>query len=101
MDWPPGKSRIAEVRRSVCICGIAVDEGDNAGGLLREGIARCVDEVAADVHQGAAAALDLVADVGRVDVEVAEEADDGAQFADAALVEQFAQAKPLRMSCGP
>ena len=75
-------------------------QGDDAGGLLREGVARCVDEVAADVHEGAAAAFGLVADVGRVGVEVAEEADDGAKFADAAFVEQFAEAQPLRMSCG-
>ena len=65
---------------------IAVDEGDHACGLLGKGIARRVNKVAADVHQGAAAALNLVADVGRVDVEVAEEADDGAKLADAAFV---------------
>ena len=33
-----------------------------------------------------------------IDVEVAEEADDRAQLADAALVEQLAQAQPLRMA---
>ena len=78
--------------------GIAVDAGDDAGGLLCECVARCVDEVAADVHESAAAAFDLVADVGRVDVEVAEEANDGAEFSDAALVEQFAEAQPLGMA---
>src|SRR5208283_2832176 len=55
-----------------------------------------MDKVAADVHESAAAAVDLVADVGGINVEIAEESRDGAEFADAALVEQFEQAQPLR-----
>ena len=44
--------------------GVAVDAGNDAGGLLREGIARGVNEVAADIHESSAAALDLVTNVG-------------------------------------
>src|SRR5664280_3081394 len=57
-----------------------------------------MDEVAADVHESATAALDLVSDVGRVDIEVTVNADDGAKLSDAALAEQLAQAKPLGMA---
>ena len=71
----------------MCILRIALDAGDDARGLLREGVAGGVNEVAADVHERAAAGFDLVADVGWVEVEVAEEANDGAEFADASLVE--------------
>ena len=78
--------------------GIAIDAGDDASGLLRECVARGVDQVAADIHECAAAALHFVADIGRVDIEVAEDAGDGAQFSDAPLVEQFAQAQPLGMA---
>jgi hypothetical protein len=54
-----------------------------------------VNEVTANVHEGAAAALNPIANVGRIHIEVAEDAHDGAQFPNAALVEKFAQAKPL------
>ena len=75
--------------------GVAVDTGDNAGGLLCKCKARCMDEVATDVQEGATAALDMVADAGRVSVEVAEEAEDRAEFSDAAFIKQFAEAEPL------
>jgi hypothetical protein len=54
-----------------------------------------MDEVAADVQESASTALDSIVDAGWVHLEVAEEADDGAKFSDAALVEQFAEAEPL------
>src|SRR5271165_7190352 len=57
-----------------------------------------MDEVAADVRQSAAAAIDLVADVAGVNIEVAEESEDGAKFANAVLVDEFAQAEPLRVA---
>ena len=40
-------------------------QADDAGRLRREGEARGVDQVAADIHQRAAADVDLVADVVR------------------------------------
>ena len=67
--------------------GIPVDAGDYSRGLLCKGKAGCVDEVAADVHESATAALYPVADVGRVDIEVTVNADDGAKLSDAALAE--------------
>jgi hypothetical protein len=54
-----------------------------------------MDEVAADVHEGTAAVLDVVGDAGRVGVEVAEKADNRAEFSDAAFGEQFADPEPL------
>ena len=77
---------------------VAVDEGNHARRLLREGEPRRLDEVAANVHQRAAADVHLVADVRRIDVEVAEEAEDRAQLPDAALVQQLPQPQPLRMA---
>ena len=62
---------------------IAVDQADDARRLLAEAVARGLDAVAADIEQRAAAALHLVADVGGIVVEVAEEACHGAQLADA------------------
>ena len=53
---------------------IAIESGDDARRLLAEGVARGLDAVAADVVERAAAGFDLVADVGGVDVEVAEDA---------------------------
>src|ERR1700683_4677944 len=75
--------------------GITVDAGDDASWFLRESVARGVDEVAADVHERAATGFHLVADVGRIDVEVAEETPNGAEFAAATMFEQFAEAQPL------
>src|ERR1035441_3322051 len=77
---------------------VAVDEPDNAAGLLAEGVARRVNEIAADVHQAAAAPLHLAANVAGIVVEVAVNAGDGAQFADAPFVEQRADSLPLRMA---
>ena len=96
MAWPEGKSRIAEASRSVPICGSRSSERDHAPRLLAEGEARGLNAVAADVVDAAAARFHAVADVGRVDVEVAEMRVHGAQFADAAFVEKLAQAQPLR-----
>src|ERR1700691_5737320 len=75
--------------------GITVDAGNHASWLLRESVARGVDEIAAYVHERATAGFNLVADVGWVDIEVAEETHDRAEFADAALIEKFADAQPL------
>ena len=69
--------------------GIAVDTGDDSARLLPESIARCVDEITADVPEGAAAAVRLVTDICRVNIEVAEEARDGPELADATLGDQF------------
>ncbi len=98
-----GKNRMAgrEVKKSrseaVSVhLGIAVDVGNDTSRLLREGVARGVDEVAADIHEGATAGFHLVADIGWVDVEVTEETHNGAEFADASLVEKFADPQPLR-----
>ena len=77
---------------------IAVDAGNDARGLLLERVARGMDEVTADIHESAAAALNLVADIRRIDIEVAEDANDRADFPDAMLLEQFAEAKPLGMT---
>ena len=63
---------------------VAFDQSDDALWLLAESIARGLDAVAADVEQSAAAGLDMIADVGRVVVEVAEEACHRAQLADTA-----------------
>src|SRR5208337_1306098 len=78
--------------------GIAVDETDDPRRLLSECIARCMHEVAADVQERASSARDLVGDAGRVDIEVAEEANDRANFSDAAFDDQFAEAEPLRIA---
>ena len=92
---------MAEVRRSVCICGIAVDEGNHADGLLGEGEARCLDEIAANVHQRAAAGIQAVADVCRIDVEVAEEAEDRAQLARCGLRRATPAGGATGDGCGP
>ena len=96
MAWPAGNSRIAEASRSVPNCGSRSSERDHAPRLLTEGKARSLNAVAADVVDAAAARLHAVADVRGIDVEVAEMRIDGAQLADAAFVEQLAQAQPLR-----
>ena len=77
--------------------GVAVDGGDDARGLGGEGEAGGLDHVAADVHERAAADVGAVADVGGVDVEVAEAAGHGAKFADALAGEELAEAEPLRV----
>ncbi len=64
---------------------VAVDERDAARRLGLEEEAPGDDGVAADVVEAAAADVGLVADVGRVDVDVAEEHLHGAQRADAPL----------------
>jgi hypothetical protein len=78
--------------------GVAVDTGDDPARLLCESIAGCVDEITADVHEGTAAAVHLIADIRRVDVEGAEKPCDGPELADAALGEQFTKPKPLRVA---
>jgi hypothetical protein len=77
---------------------IVIDAGDNPSGLRGERIARCMDEIAADVHQSAPAALDLIADVLRIHVVVAEEAHDGTERSDAPFGEQFSKTQPLRIT---
>ena len=84
MAWPPSKSK---QRRSQAVdlhLGIAVDEADDAAGSWPESVARGLDAVAADIEQGAAAGLDVIADVGGIVVEVAEKSGDRPQLADAA-----------------
>jgi hypothetical protein len=63
--------------------------------LFVEDEARGVDGVTADIHERTAAAFRDVADVRRIVVEITEEADGGAQIADAAGGNQFAGAQPL------
>ena len=98
MAWPPSKSSRAEVRRSVLNFGSRSTRPMTRLRFLPEAVAGGLDAVAADVEERSAAALDLVADVGRVVVEVAEESCDGAQLADAAGAEEFAHAEPLRVA---
>ena len=57
-----------------------------------------MDKVAADIHQSPAAELHMGAIILRVDAGVAEVANDGANFANAMFVEQFAHSDPLRMA---
>ena len=76
---------------------VAVDEAGDAGGFLVEAGARSLDAVAADVVESAAAGFWSIADVGGVSVEVAEESGDGAELADAAFVDEGAEAQPLRV----
>jgi len=54
-----------------------------------------VDQITADVEQGSAAGVDLVADIRWVNIEVAEVAHDRAQRADASFIEKFANPQPL------
>ena len=76
---------------------VALQQGHDAARLLAEDEAGGVDGIAADIEQAAAAPGAHVADVGGVAVEIAEEAHDGAQFADAAGADQLARAQPLGM----
>ena len=96
MAWPEPKSRIAEAQPVGAHLRIAIDKRNHAPRLLAEDEPRGLNAVAADVVHGAAARLNLVADVRRVDIEVAEVRIDRAQFADAAFVEKLAHAQPLR-----
>ena len=77
--------------------GVAVDEAGDAGWFLGKPGARGLDAVAADVVEGATAGLGDVADVGGVGIEVAEEGSDRTERADAAFVEEGAEAEPLRV----
>ncbi len=94
---PSPKSTSALVRRSVPKRRIAIDERDAARGLGLEEEAAGDDRVAADVVEAAAADVRLVADVGGIEVVVAEEHLHRAQRADAALAHELAGAQPLRM----
>ena len=82
--------------------GVAVDEGEDAGGFGglagggAEELARGEDEVAADIHERAAAHGGLVADVVGVVVEVAEGAGDETQGANPAFADELFSAEPLR-----
>ena len=78
-------------------CRVAVDVRDGAHGLGAEEPAARDDRVAADVVEPAAADVGAVADVGRIEVVVAEEHLHGAQLADAALAHHLAGADPLRV----
>ena len=62
--------------------GIAIDRGDHALGLAAQDQPRRVHQVAADVHDRAAAEGPNVADVGGIVVEEAEGADDRAERTD-------------------
>lgn len=75
--------------------GVAFDEAGDPVGQAAEGVAGGVDAVASNVEECAAAAVDLIADVGGVVVEVAEEAGDGAELADAAFAQELPEAQPL------
>ena len=77
--------------------GVALQQGHRAARLLAEDEAGGVDGIAADIEQPAAAPRTHITDVGRVAIEIAEEAHDGAQLADAAGADQLAGALPLRM----
>ncbi len=77
---------------------VAIDGGNDALRLLPEGVSRGLNAVAANIHQRSAAPVNIVANVGRVSVEVAEAAHDGAQFADVPLINERAGAQPLRMA---
>ena len=76
---------------------VAVDERDAARRLGAQEEAPGHDGVAADVVEAAAADVGLVADVGGIEIVVAEEHLHRAQRADAALPHQLAGAQPLRM----
>ena len=94
-------TREVQKRRSQAVdvhLRIALDKTNHARWLLPEGVTRCVDKVAADVVECAAARFHMVANVGRVIIEIAEEASDGADFADALFVEELAKAHPLGMA---
>ena len=78
-------------------CGVAIDERQAAGGLGIEEKAPGDDRVATDVVKAAAAGVRLVADVGGIDVVVAEEHLHRAQRADASLAQELAGTQPLRM----
>ena len=67
-------------------------------GSWPESVARGLDAVAADIEQGSAAGLDVIANVGGIVVEVAEESGYGTQLTDAACAQQFADAQPLRVA---
>jgi hypothetical protein len=77
--------------------GVAIDERDAALGLRLEEKTSRDDRIAADVVETAAADVRLVADVGGVEVVVAEEHLDRAQRADPPVADERAGAQPLRM----
>src|ERR1039457_2828627 len=77
--------------------GVAFQQGHHAARFLAEDEAGSVDGIAADIEQPSAAPRAHITDVGAVAIEIAEEAHDGAQFADAAAADQIAGAQPLRM----
>ena len=96
---PPGKSSSAEVSRSVPKAGSRSISPTTRVGQPAKRIARGLDAVAANVVERAAARLHLVANVGRIGIEVAESRDHRTQLPDPPLVQQFPQAQPLGDSC--
>jgi len=67
--------------------GIALDTSDDANWFCSEGQAGGMNEIAADVEQPAAARRKVVADVGGIGVVVAVNTGDGAELANAALLD--------------
>ncbi len=77
--------------------GIAFNATDDANGLLAKNKAGSADGVAADVHQSAPGKIFHVSNVGGIDIEIAEDADGGTEFANAAGIDDIAGAQPLRV----
>src|ERR1700757_67395 len=97
-DALPG--RIFEDSRGEAVSletGVALDAGEHARRLLSENKARRFDRITADIHECAAGHVDHVASVRRVDIEIAEKAKGGMQFADSPGADELARADPLRM----
>ena len=99
IDCPPGKSRIAEVSRSIFIAGIALHQSHHPRRLLPKRIPRRMNAIAADVQQSAPAALHMVADIAGVIVEVAEESNNRPKLSDAALARAIRAAAAIAYNC--
>ena len=77
--------------------GVALDGAGHPQRLTAEDESRGVDQVAADVHERAAAELRPVANVRRVAIGVAERPEDRSHLADAAARHQVLDRQPLRV----
>jgi len=77
---------------------VAFDKRYDTRWFLRKRIARRMNEVTADIHQRATAAFDLIANVRRIDIKIAEISNNRAEFADMAFAEKLAEPKPLRIA---
>jgi hypothetical protein len=76
---------------------VTADRPGDGDGLPVEHHPRHVDRIAADVHQGSAAELGHVADVGRIQVAVREERLDGLELADRTVANELAHLDPQRV----